>query len=433
VKPVLFVLALSFVLAAHAKPRITVPADLSVPDPAPVRLEGVGPRSRVTLETVRRSYDNKESYVSRTVFTADRQGRIDTSVMKPVTAPYAGIDPLGIFWSGKARPVSASDPIANTVRITARLAGRVIASATSVTKPDAASMTIRRDTPFPGAIWAIPKTPGPHPVIIILGGSEGGSSTARDMAPLFAARGYATLGLPYYDPGYDPTDRVAGLPTSFTEIPVDRLEPVRKWLMTEAVADASRIGVWGASKGGEFALIAASRYTWINAVAAIVPSDLVWEGWGAPGPSRSSFSFGGIPLPFQPYAGMDAELAKAAKGLAMDIRRVQAAGRVAYPDRIAAARIPIENYRGALLVAGGGRDTVWPSADMVSNIVATRKAAGLEVEAFVAPEAGHALGGPGTSPALPLTVNGDDAAAIAHTRADVWRATFRMFDRVLKP
>jgi dienelactone hydrolase len=433
VKPAFFALALSLALSAHAEPRITAPADLTVPDPAPVRVEGVRPGSRVTLETIRRSYDGKESYVATATFVADRRGRIDTSAMAPQDGSYTDVDPIGLFWSGRARAHLDSDPAADTVAIAARADGKIIARAVAATEPDPAGMTIRRDTPFPGAVWAVPKTPGAHPVIIILGGSDGGSSTAREMAPLFAARGYATLGLPYYDPGYDPTDRVAGLPTSFTEIPVDRLAAVREWLVKQPEADAARMGIWGASKGGEFALIAASRYDWIRAIAAIVPSDLVWEGWGAPGPSRSSFSFGGKPLPFQPYAGMDAELAKAAKGQAMDIRKVHAAGRVAYPERMVAARIPIERYHGALLVAGGGRDTVWPSAEMVSNIVATRKAAGLETEAFIVSDAGHALGGPGTSPALPLTVNGGEAAAIAHTRADVWRATFRMFDQVLNP
>ena len=426
-------LMLTLSAEANAQPHIIAPVDLSVPDPAPLRIEGVKPGSRITIETIRRSYDGKESYVAIATFMADRSGLIDTSIMKPLEGTYTGIDPLGIFWSGKARPLVASDPAADTVSITAKSNEKIVARFMAATKPDATSITIRRDTPFPGAVWAIPAMPGPHPIIIVLGGSEGGSSTARALAPLFAARGYATLGLPYYDPGYDPTDRVPGLLESFTEIPVDRLSDVRDWLAQQPEADATRIGIWGASKGAEFALIAASRYAWIKTVAAIVPSDLVWEGWGAPGPSRSSFAFGGKPLAFQPYDGMSEELAKAAKGQAMDIRRVHEAGRIRFADRIAAARIRVEDFKGTLLVAGGGRDTVWPSADMATNIVATRKAAELKTEAFIAPEAGHALGGPGTAPALPYTINGGDPAAIAKTRTNVWRATFRMFDEALKP
>lgn len=36
----------------------------------------------------------------------------------------------------------------------------------------------------------------------------------------------------------------------------------------------------GASKGAEFALLAASHLDWIKAVVAITPSDVVWEGYG---------------------------------------------------------------------------------------------------------------------------------------------------------
>ena len=265
----------------------------------------------------------------------------------------------------------------------------------------------------------------------MLGGSEGGSSTARAMAPLFAARGYATLGLPYYDPGYDPSDRIPGLPHSFTAIPVDRLATAREWLRMQPEADANRIGLWGASKGAEFALIAASRYPWIKAVAAVVPSDLVWEGWGGTGPATSSFAFDGRPLAFEPYAGMDAELANAAKGEPMDLRRVHVEGRAAHPDRVDAARIPIERFHGTLLLVAGGRDQVWPSAEMAANIAAARKRAHKGTRLIAAPLANHFLGGPGTTPVAPLTTPGSDPAAIAHTRIDGWAATFDIFDAAL--
>ena len=68
--------------------------------------------------------------------------------------------------------------------------------------------------------------------------------------------------------------------------------------------DIDRFGLFGGSKGAEFALIAASRYPWIDSVVAYAPTDLVWEGWGlevieAEG-TRSSFSFEGEALPFMP-------------------------------------------------------------------------------------------------------------------------------------
>lgn len=299
--------------------------------------------------------------------------------------------------------------------------------------PPAAAVTITIATSFPGAVWAVPAARGRYPVLIVLGGSEGGSSTARDMAPRFAALGYATLGLPYYNPGWDPKDATPGLPSAFVDIPVDRLSQVRRWIAAQPQADARRIGIWGASKGAEFALIAATRYPWIKAVAAIVPTDVVWEGWGTDGPPRASFAWDGKGLPFQPYSGMTAELAKTAKGEMMDLRKVHDAGRRNFPDRLAAARIPVEHYRGALLVAGGDLDRIWPSSEMTRNIAAARARAGLRTVSLTFPDAGHAIAGaPGkTNPNW--TALGGTAEGVKAARAKTWAATLALFEQALRP
>ncbi|QYE33073.1 acyl-CoA thioesterase/BAAT N-terminal domain-containing protein (plasmid) [Polymorphobacter sp. PAMC 29334] len=374
-----FVLILSclFAGAAHAAPRLIVPADLSVPAPSPVIVYDATPGVAVTITTERLNRDGTKAYVGRAEFIADRMGRVDTGTAAARSGTYTGVDPLGLFWSAAETPSIGKDLVRGEVRVTAT-AEATTTTALTRSAPDPATLLSSRDTPFFGAVWVRPRSAGRHPVVIVLGGSEGGSSTARECAPLFAARGYATLGLPYYDPGYDPTDRIEGLPHTFTDIPVDRLAQVRAWLATQPDADASSIALWGVSKGAEFALIAASRFDWIRAVVAVVPTDVVWEGWGASGPPTASFSFDAKPLAFQPYAGMDAQLAKAAKGEVMDLRRVHLAGRAAYPDRLAAARIPIERFHGALLLVAGGADQIWPSAEMAVNIVAARRSVGAD-------------------------------------------------------
>jgi dienelactone hydrolase len=419
--------------AASAQPRLIAPADLSVPNPTPIRVEGLPPRAIVTLETVRRDVGSKAHVVAAAQFVADAKGRVHTVKRAPASGSYQGVDPLGLFWSAKASAAPSGRVSEGTVTIRALVGGKPVATASAAIDPDPGQFTTRNDTLFPGAIWALPRGKGPHPVMIVLGGSEGGNSTAREFAPLFAARGFATLGLPYYDPGFDAANAVKGLPKAFIEIPVDRLTAVKAWLDTQPEADTRRIGIWGVSKGAEFALIAASRYDWVKAVTAVVPTDLVWEGWGEAGPSRSSFAFGGQPLAFQPYAGMDAEYAKAAKGEQMDIGKVHRQGRVTFPDRAAAARIPIEAFKGPLLLIGGGRDAVWPSGEMAANIVTTRRKVGLPVEAIITADAGHALAGPGTTPVAPFAPNGGTEVANATTRAAGWRATFRLFDVALKP
>ena len=426
-------LILSCLLAgsAQAAPRLVVPADLTAPAPVPLVLEGAAPGTTVTITTERPSRDGTKTYSASATFVADAEGKVDTAKAAPHDGSYSGVEPLGLFWAAKATPQKSNVP-QGEVQITAAV-GTTTTTIFTRSAPDPAGLRVSTDTPFPGAVWARPTGLGHHPVVIVLGGSEGGSSTARDVAPLFAARGYATLGLPYYDPGYDSSDRVAGLPHSFTDIPVDRLAAVRAWLATRADADVDRLGIWGASKGAEFALIAASHYPWISAVVAVVPSDVVWEGWGGTGPTTASFAIDGKPLAFQPYGGMDIELAKAARGEAMDLRRAHLSGRAAYPNRLAAARIPIERFKGALLLVAGGDDQIWPSAEMAANIVTARRSADLTTELISASKANHFLGSPGTQPVDDSVTPGASGAAIAHTRAAAWQATFALFDHALNP
>jgi dienelactone hydrolase len=407
-----------------AKPRaamITLPSDLSVPKPE-VTVTGMKPGATVTLTGLRRSRDGNRTFVGEVRRPADRRGRVRLSETP---------DDMALFWAAKPRDVVAGDPEPGTVLLVAT-DGAVRAQAAALTTPPASAYTVSSDTPFPGAVWAMPVGAKRPPVIIVLGGSEGGNSTATTYAPLFAARGYAVLGLPYYN-GVG-AGGIAGLPTAFAEIPVDRLEQARAWLAARGDVGAERIGIWGVSKGAEFALIAASRYPWLKAVAAIVPTDVVWEGWGRPpNPRFSSFSVAGQALPFVPYDDIEGEFAKFGTGGRPDLRRAHADGRVKNPARVAEARIPIERYAGPLLVAGGGKDTVWPSFEMTEAIRATRLKAGRPVVAIAEPGAGHALAGPGTDPADPSTALGGDARSIATARLATWRATFRMFDAALKP
>ena len=278
---------------------------------------------------------------------------------------------------------------------------------------------------FPGAVFVAAPGLG-RPALIVLGGSEGGDEVAKRFAPMLARLGYSVLGLPYYDPGYDPAHRVPGLPSAFVNIPVDRLQAARDWLAARPEVDRDRIGIWGASKGAEFALIAATRFDWVKAVVAVVPSDVVWEGWGnwsaKPG-TTASYAWKGEPFAFMPYEGMGVEMAKAARGEDMALRRVHDLGRVRHADRYAAARIPVERYRGRLLLIAGELDAIWPSAEMARKIAARRAQDGLATELIVYPDAGHALGGDGTGLDPTVVKLGGTLDSITRDQRDAWART----------
>ena len=276
---------------------------------------------------------------------------------------------------------------------------------------------------FPHANLYAPEGAEGLPVVVILHGAEGGTEAGDRYGPILARLGYAAVGLPYYSPDwgeYGPPQALPEIAGSFVDIRVDQLADLRDALAAMPQADVERFGLLGASKGSEFALIAASRYPWIDAVVAYTPTDVVWEGWGletieAEG-TRSSFSFGGQALPFMPYRGF-VEALLAPPGTA-DLRAVHENGRADHPEREAEARIPVEDYAGALIVIAGDRDAQWNSADAARAIVASREAAGLETTALIYRKAGHDLvgdGGPRESPR-----SGGSPEADAAARADAW-------------
>lgn len=417
--------------AAVAAPILSVPADISVPTPDPIIVSGLASDQQVDLESRRVTADGSIVTASAT-FQADKQGMVNTAIQAPLGGSYGGVDPLGLFWSA-TKPLEASkiQPAAGRVDIALRSGGLLIATTSARTGPDPASLVVEEKSPFPGAIVVRPNDRRRHPVLIVLGGSEGGDSTARVFAPLFAAQGYLVVGLPYYAPDYGQAKRIAGLPSSFTDIPVDRLVAVRAWLGKHPNADARSIGLWGASKGAEFAAIAAARYDWLKAVVLIVPSDVVWEGWGGRGDPTASFSIGGKPLAFVPYLGMELEFARLGRGERMELTRAHRAGRAAYPERISAARIALDRFSGAVMVVGGRDDRIWPSGEMAEAIARSRAARGLQTVSLVYDRVGHALAGPGTEPAKGLDGNGGEAPAIARARIEAWAATARFLDRYL--
>jgi len=185
----------------------------------------------------------------------------------------------------------------------------------------------------------------------------------------------------------------------------------------EVRADA--IGIWGVSKGAEFALLAGSYLDGFSAIAAIVPSDVVWEGWGS-GETTASFGWQGEALPFVPYLGMGEEFANPTGPNGRPrLRLPHDRGRHANPDRVVAARIPVENIDEPLLIAGGDADLVWNSGEMAQNIAERRAENGLPTVSLIYTDAGHFLSGDGTG-------TSNNAANIA-AQQEIWPATLAFF------
>lgn len=222
------------------------------------------------------------------------------------------------------------------------------------------------------------------PAIVAMGGSEGG--LPAHMARLLAAEGYCCLALGYFG--------AAGLPRHLVNVPLDYVEAAIDWLRAQPQVDGDRIGVIGASKGAELALLSAARFPQaIAVVVAYAPSCVAFAGisFGAEGRRKSSWSYQGEPLPFVPYPRRNRP-ALGFRGLSL-VPMYQRALDEADRDVVASAAIPIERSDASIMLVSGGRDQMWPSAAMAENLVDRLTAADKadRVEHLHFPDAGHSF------------------------------------------
>lgn len=388
------------------------------PDPltgAPrILLKGFKAGSEVEVSLIRTAPDGvPPSFRATARYRVASDGTVDLA-SAPLSGDWKSPVPEAPYWAMQP-DAKAPVPVKDVVLIQAK--SNDLHAQAVYRFPELRQVTVEPVKNFPGAFLARPaNASGPLPLIIVLGGSEGDDSTARAIAPLLASEGYAALGLPYRSPDRGDGQAIPGLPSVFSEIPVDRLERVYSWALADVRVDSERIGIWGVSKGAEFAIIAAAHYSWLDAVAAIAASDVVWEGFGSGSLERTgtpSFSMNGKPLPFVPY------------GEPGRLRNSKESGRWRNPKAAAAARLPIEQYQGLLLVAGGARDKVTDSAGMSQAIAERRAEKNLHTVSLIFPEANHYLIGGPLDPIeseMGGTIEGNGEA-----RKALWQATLELF------
>lgn len=207
---------------------------------------------------------------------------------------------------------------------------------------------------FVGTICA-PGTPGKHPAIIVLGGSEGGNSMSLTAAQ-FAQHGYVAASVAYF--------RAPGLPRTLENVPVETVGKALDDVAKRPDVDASRIAITGDSKGGELALLAASMYPQIHAVVAVVPSPFAWEGIpNGPASVASSWTVNGKPLPYVRYGAVMGQVNMAAftQHQPLDLRKGYVASMQQNAQQVPAAMFHLENIRGPVLMFGADDDQIWDS------------------------------------------------------------------------
>lgn len=407
--------------------------------PFSVRILGLESREALTLEA--RTTDVKgQVWRSLSDFLASDRGEVDLSTTAPVSGDYSGADIFGPLWSLKPpetqdqRPSSFANDEVNgweVVFLARTASGR------------SASAVLRRVYQMPGrglvrvplesdglrGFLYHPAEGGPFPGVLIVGGSGGG--LYEWLAQAMASEGFAALTLAYF--------KYPGLPEELVEIPIEYFHRAAAWLKLQPSVRPGRLGLAGGSKGGELALLLASRFDDFQAVVAWTPAAHVWEGLSRKYFSpdyvpRSSWSFGGRPLDFVGFKPETDDKGKELKGelrsyVALHERSLALAG----PESLERAAIPVERIKAPILLISGTLDQTWPAEGFCRRILERLNKAGFafEVKHVSHPDAGHATFLPYLITARTAPLNGGKDRANAAAGFDSWKETLAFLRRHL--
>lgn len=256
-------------------------------------------------------------------------------------------------------------------------------------------------TAAPEHILVAPRDPNGTGVLVISGSS---GRVERDRATVLAGAHVTALSHRWFGG--------EGQPPGINEVPLETLA----WGVDLLFERCDRVVLMGTSKGAEAVLLYAADDPRVDAVVALSPGHVAWANVGpghdgAERPCRSSWTRGGMPVPFVPYDD-DFEVPIDPSG-APTFLSLYRHNLERFAAEAEAATIPVERIFADVLLVAGGDDHLWPSLDSARAIEARRAAYGLPTTVVTHPAAGHRVLLPG-EPVLPpvraLDRGGSDAA-----------------------
>jgi dienelactone hydrolase len=400
--------------------RFEIPRrDVLIDEPISIALSGLTPKATVTIQV--RGGEQGE-WTSNATFVADDNGHVDLTRTAPIRGSYKEVDAMGLFWSmergrGSARGTVADDDndeeagTPESWTLTAEVGNHTVAQTTVRRRAVAEGVRV---TPIAvdGLVGTFYQPPGEgrRPTMIVLGGSEGGIPRPVGHAGGLASRGYATLALAYFG--------VNGLPGTLSNIPLEYFGTAINWLAAQPSVDPNRIGVIGASRGAELALLLGGLYPRLRVVVAYMPSHVVVRGCCDPRTWFFAWTLGGRPIAAMPPP---------ARRDPLETQR---------------AEIQVERIHGPILLVSGKDDGVWPSAESAAKIGARlqQHRFAFPYESLVYDHAGHGI----TRPYTPTTLNsrrnpqsgrlvsrGGTPSGTAKAREDSWPKMIAFVERAL--
>lgn len=363
-----------------------------------IRADGLDPDEHVTLR-VEMTW-NDTTFSASATFEANDDGVVSTADEAPISGPYEGVQPMGLFWAlrptGDSPPERVSVPEQLPTEIRLERNDETLAR-TEITRRTRAEGVERRDVDADGvpAELYLPAGEGPHPGVVLLGGSEGGRP--KGVRPwLLASHGYAVLGAAYFGTEGAPADYLV-------EVPVEAVERAVDWFAAHDSVRSEPLGMIGTSVGSELAFLLASRIEAVNTVVGIVPSGVVFQGLGEnyQPEDTAMWAVDGEPVPYVP---MESSLRdslsiiwRSLRGKPIRMREYYLDGIDATdPERVSAAELPVEETDSRVVLLAGEDDALWGSATLARRLRDRLVEMGYEhdVDCRTYPDTGHAIGVP---------------------------------------
>ncbi|WP_323676749.1 acyl-CoA thioesterase/bile acid-CoA:amino acid N-acyltransferase family protein [Halorubellus sp. PRR65] len=385
-------------------------------------VEGAPPGATVTLEATMVDSDS-DPWSSKTTWEADDDGRVAVADSEPVSGAYEDTSTMGWLWSmtPESKEESFSHSVSadeKAVSLTAATdVGRVETDVTlELNDPGISDSPIQSDD-FVGGI-AEPAGDGPHPAVLVLHGSV--PAVPRRLMQLLASHGYAALGVRYFGDG-DP------VPDALSRVPLSYFDRAQRWLRDREFVQDAPVGVIGASRGGELALLLGARFDWVGAAVSYVGSGV---GWGAARDTTApAWEDDGEPVPFLQVEGSwrlteDGEYRRTTPTFEAGLDAVDA-------STLEEATFAVENGDCPVLAISGGDDQIWPSTRLSEIAMARLREHDFEYDFEHASyeAAGHAISRPfrpttnraGADPdGMPPLAFGGTPEGYATADADSW-------------
>lgn len=368
-------------------PRLDVDASLLADRPVTVRVQGIAAGTPVEIGVVADD-EVGQAWQASSPAVVDGEGGL-TLPDGDVTDLITSMSVVGSRWrqfAWREPNESAADPVSFSVLLA--VDGRPAASRRferSLHTEELAPVQLSlAGHGVVGELWTPTGAGGPGPGVVVVGGSEGGMA-GRELAPLLASRGIASLGIALFDH--------PELPASLREVPLEQVAAAASALAERPEVDGSRVWVLGVSRGSEAALLAALAWPeLVHGVIAVVPNAVAL--CSLPDCDGAAWTVGGQPVPTTAQVGTPEPTDE--------------------PDAV----IEVERFGGPLLTICGGWDEVWPSCPFAEALAARRARARVDEGdlALRYPRAGHSVGS--LVPFLPGSTALDDRDELA--RRDLW-------------